>query len=245
MIKSSMQSKMASDSGSSNGGNQSDTSALVGFGFDFDSGEGNSANSEQNETSSDSDGGAPGSKKDKAKTTASSASSLMSVGHSNVSSQGGKNLNSMEEHHAAAAHASDNLKSIAAACAAKHKSGGRDTSCRKRKASDANDDNDGPKEVNEGPSYDSDNSSQISSKNPSNVLSGDGSKSMYAPPKKREERNAREKERSFRISKQIDELRDLLSAGGVIVAKGTKNSVLTEAANYIRMLQQHQYRAEM
>lgn len=62
---------------------------------------------------------------------------------------------------------------------------------------------------------------------------------------KREERNAREKERSFRISRQINELRNLLSSGGVIVPKGTKSSVLTEAANYIRMLQQHQYRSEM
>mmetsp|Transcript_17351 Transcript_17351/g.24509 ORF Transcript_17351/g.24509 Transcript_17351/m.24509 type:complete len:647 (+) Transcript_17351:111-2051(+) len=62
---------------------------------------------------------------------------------------------------------------------------------------------------------------------------------------KREERNAREKERSFRISKQINELRNLLSSGGVIVPKGTKSSVLTEAANYIRMLQQHQYRSEI
>lgn len=63
--------------------------------------------------------------------------------------------------------------------------------------------------------------------------------------RKREERNAREKERSFRISKQINELRNLLSSGGVIVPKGTKSSVLTEAANYIRMLQQHQYRSEI
>lgn len=62
---------------------------------------------------------------------------------------------------------------------------------------------------------------------------------------KREERNAREKERSFRISRQITELRGLLSSGGVIVPKGTKSSVLTEAASYIRMLQQHQYRSEM
>jgi Helix-loop-helix DNA-binding domain len=62
---------------------------------------------------------------------------------------------------------------------------------------------------------------------------------------KREERNAREKERTFRISKQINDLRNLLSTGGVIVPKGTKSSVLTEAANYIRMLQQHQYRSEM
>ena len=62
---------------------------------------------------------------------------------------------------------------------------------------------------------------------------------------KREERNAREKERSFRISRQINELRNLLASGGVLVPKGTKSSVLTEAANYIRMLQQHQYRSEM
>jgi hypothetical protein len=63
--------------------------------------------------------------------------------------------------------------------------------------------------------------------------------------RKREERNAREKERSFRISHQIDELRALLSSGGVIVPKGTKSSILIEAANYIRVLQQHQYRSEM
>jgi len=62
---------------------------------------------------------------------------------------------------------------------------------------------------------------------------------------KREERNAREKERSYRIASQINELRNLLSTGGVIVPKGTKNAVLTEAANYIRMLQQHQYKSEI
>ena len=64
-------------------------------------------------------------------------------------------------------------------------------------------------------------------------------------PKKREERNAREKERSCRIAKQIDELRSLLSRGGVIVAKGTKSSVLAEAANYINLLQQQQVQWEM
>jgi Helix-loop-helix DNA-binding domain len=62
---------------------------------------------------------------------------------------------------------------------------------------------------------------------------------------KREERNAREKERSFRIAKQISDLRDALSAGGIVIPKGTKSSVLVEAANYIRMLQEHQYRSEM
>lgn len=62
---------------------------------------------------------------------------------------------------------------------------------------------------------------------------------------KREERNQREKERSYRITSQINELRTLLSAGGVIVPKGTKNAVLTEAANYIRDLQQRQYNSEI
>ena len=71
------------------------------------------------------------------------------------------------------------------------------------------------------------------------------SKKKKANDKKREERNAREKERSLRISQQINDLRGLLSNGGVVVPKGTKSSVLTEAASYIRMLQQHQYRSEM
>lgn len=62
---------------------------------------------------------------------------------------------------------------------------------------------------------------------------------------KREERNKREKERSYRITSQINELRNLLTAGGVVVSKGTKNAVLAEAASYIRMLQQNQYKAEI
>ena len=64
-------------------------------------------------------------------------------------------------------------------------------------------------------------------------------------PDKRSERNAREKERSCRIAKQIDDLRSLLSNGGVIVAKGTKSAVLSEAAEYINMLQQQQCQWEM
>ena len=61
----------------------------------------------------------------------------------------------------------------------------------------------------------------------------------------REQRNAREKERSGRIAKQIDDLRSLLSKGGVIVAKGTKSSVLSETANYINSLQQQQIQWEL
>ncbi len=40
-------------------------------------------------------------------------------------------------------------------------------------------------------------------------------------------------------------LRDLLSSGGVAVPKGTKSSVLTEAANYIRILQQERFNSEI
>lgn len=63
--------------------------------------------------------------------------------------------------------------------------------------------------------------------------------------KRREQRNAREKERSCGIAKQIDDLRTLLSRGGVIVAKGTKSSVLAEAASYINVLQQQQIQWEL
>jgi hypothetical protein len=63
--------------------------------------------------------------------------------------------------------------------------------------------------------------------------------------KKREVKNAREKERSSRIAKQIDELRDVLTSCGVILPKGTKSSVLSEVATYIRLLQQQQLRSEV
>ena len=280
MIKaSSILSKAASDSGSSNGGNQSDNSALVGFanfGFDFDSAEGNSSppNSEQNENSSDSDGGPSIDQKEltasekkksymrnkmtesmdstdpasvtgseKGDKTDSTISDLTTSNDPSGGSNDGGNSLGSDDHNAAAANASANLKSIAAACAAKHRSAERETAVsRKRKAQNEDEDDDDSKD---GEGYDSDNSSQTGSKKPSKTTSGEGGKKKGMTVKKREERNAREKERSFRISKQINELRDLLSTGGVIVAKGTKSSVLTEAANYIRMLQQHQYRAEL
>ncbi len=53
---------------------------------------------------------------------------------------------------------------------------------------------------------------------------------------KRKIRNAREKDRSSRISQEIDQLRTLLSTGGVST-KPTKNHVLTEAVHYIKSLQ--------
>ena len=86
---------------------------------------------------------------------------------------------------------------------------------------------------------------------PQSIPSGAGANSRgllnggALDPRKREERNAREKERSCRIAQQIDDLRGLLSRGGVIVAKGTKSSVLQEAANYIEVLQRQQYQWEM
>lgn len=75
--------------------------------------------------------------------------------------------------------------------------------------------------------------------------SPDNKKKKPLTNERREERNMREKERSLKITQQIGELRSLLSLGGVIVPKGTKSTILTEAANYIRLLQQHQYRSEM
>lgn len=86
---------------------------------------------------------------------------------------------------------------------------------------------------------------------PSNAMDGMGEDDDFNKKKKpltnerREERNMREKERSLKITQQIQELRDLLSLGGIIVPKGTKSTILTEAANYIRLLQQHQYRSEI
>ena len=121
----------------------------------------------------------------------------------------------------------------------------------KRKAQDNNDnDSGGYNSDDEGRAADkpNENKPDATASSASAVESGSqkgGRKKKKVDDTKREERNAREKERSFRISRQINELRNLLSSGGVIVPKGTKSSVLTEAANYIRMLQQHQYRSEM
>ena len=89
------------------------------------------------------------------------------------------------------------------------------------------------------------NPSVLTSSSDANLDEHSSKKAKKLDDIKREERNQREKERSYRITSQINELRTLLSAGGVIVPKGTKNAVLTEAANYIRDLQQRQYNSEM
>lgn len=54
---------------------------------------------------------------------------------------------------------------------------------------------------------------------------------------RRIERNQREKERSNKIAHQVDALRSLLQRGGLFIPKNTKSSVLCEASNYIRTLQ--------
>jgi hypothetical protein len=117
----------------------------------------------------------------------------------------------------------------------------------KRKPQDNGDDDSGG--YNSGDDSERDSSSkmedQSSEGSEAGFQKGGRKKKLKLGEVKREERNMREKERSFRISRQINDLRNLLSSGGVIVPKGTKSSVLTEAANYIRMLQQHQYRSEM
>jgi hypothetical protein len=116
----------------------------------------------------------------------------------------------------------------------------------KRKAQEnADDDSGGYNSDDEHPSPDAEDESHADDAGSEKSAQKGGRKKKKLDEMKREERNAREKERSFRISRQINELRGLLSNGGVIVPKGTKSSVLTEAANYIRMLQQHQYRSEM
>jgi len=60
---------------------------------------------------------------------------------------------------------------------------------------------------------------------------------VIPPSLKRKERNAREKDRSLRISQEIDQLRALLSNSGKTAIKPTKSAVLTEAAKHIATLQ--------
>uniref|UniRef100_A0A7S1UM68 BHLH domain-containing protein n=1 Tax=Grammatophora oceanica TaxID=210454 RepID=A0A7S1UM68_9STRA len=84
----------------------------------------------------------------------------------------------------------------------------------------------------------------LESKTDGYIEHGKGKK-VSTEKRRREERNQREKERSFRITQQINELKDLLVKSGVMVARGTKSSVLSEAASYIRMLQQQQQQIEL
>lgn len=291
----SLRRKTNSESGSSNGGNNSDNSALISlgntsFGFNFDSEENGSE--ERNDTQSDdSDGNGPPDSKVHPVTSSSesggSNSGISGPQHlarqnlkaqpvstpsmSSLTSSTPDGVMSSAAHRQAAANAVANLQSIAnsvsmsSGAASDGKPMARPTE-RKRKAERSSDGGDSG-------GYDSDDERGDNERNPNEMKSSDSGlrgpssscgggsvdtesndgdhtgggrkKKKKLNEGKREERNAREKERSFRISKQIDELRALLSTGGVIVPKGTKSSVLVEAANYIRMLQQHQYRSEM
>ena len=62
--------------------------------------------------------------------------------------------------------------------------------------------------------------------------------------KRRLERNQREQRRSFKISQQIENLRQLLEGAGCSV-KANKSSILNETANYIRMLQQRHVQLDL
>ena len=53
----------------------------------------------------------------------------------------------------------------------------------------------------------------------------------------RAERNAREKERSLRITQQIEELRLLLHDAGMTVPKSTKGAILSATIQYIHALE--------
>lgn len=61
---------------------------------------------------------------------------------------------------------------------------------------------------------------------------------------KRKERNAREQDRSNKISDQFAELRELLVSSGIVVPKGTKGAVLSVVLEYIRVLQQKRINTE-
>lgn len=245
----SLRSKENSESGSSNGGNNSDNSALVSlgntsFGFNFDSEEGMSNDSKegQNDSNEDSD---PGQSDSKPRAVTSSNSvkrerpkyvSESDTLRSSISSlTNSSKTDNPAEQSEAAANAVANLATIAGSYN-KLESSQQQTQLKRKSTDDG--------ESSEGYNTDDD------EKKPQKKASAEGKgaksrKKKRMDDQRREERNQREKERSFRISKQITEIRNLLSSGGVVVPKGTKSSVLTEAANYIRMLQQHQYRSEM
>lgn len=56
----------------------------------------------------------------------------------------------------------------------------------------------------------------------------------------RVERNVREQKRSLHISQQINEIRNIITKGGMYVQKATKCGVLQDAIDYIQKLQESQ-----
>lgn len=274
----SLRRKSTSDSGSSNGGNNSDNSALISlgytsFGFNFDSEENGSE--ERNDQSDDSDGNSPSDSK--VPLVTSSSENTVISGMSRPQHLPRQNLKvkpmsspsmssitdgamSVAAHREAAANAVANLQSIANSVTKNAASSDSNPAARpmERKRKAGSDDgadsggyntdderNDNDRNSNDLTSFDVGSIGSLDTESNDGDQVGGRKKKKKLNERKREERNAREKERSFRISHQIDELRALLSSGGVIVPKGTKSSILIEAANYIRVLQQHQYRSEM
>jgi hypothetical protein len=257
-----------SETGSTNGGG-SDTSALVSlgntsFGFNFDSDERMSNDSKEGQTDSnedsDANGGNPSGetskvpagqsgnasrKKKKAKTTKDHGKRETNSGGSGSDEQKSSissltNSDKNDEQKGAAAKAVAGLESIARTAYPAEKDGGQvaiPPGQRKRKNEKETD--------SEGYNTDDDENNKSTKSEKGDANHTKSRKKKRGDIHKREERNQREKERSFRIAKQISDLRNLLSSGGVVIPKGTKSSVLTEAANYIRTLQQHQYRSEM
>lgn len=95
-------------------------------------------------------------------------------------------------------------------------------------------------------------SPQLTSKNDSSKFATDKSPSSPSneqifqdSEERRRERNQREKERSNKIASQVDTLRCLLQRGGLFIPKKTKSSVLSEASNYIKTLQDRQQMMNM
>ena len=60
----------------------------------------------------------------------------------------------------------------------------------------------------------------------------------------RKARNAREQERSQKVSEQFTTLQDLLTESGLVVQRGTKSNVLSVALDYIQKLQKNHRQAE-
>jgi Helix-loop-helix DNA-binding domain len=59
-----------------------------------------------------------------------------------------------------------------------------------------------------------------------------------SPKKNRMDKNYREKIRSARIANQIGDLHEILLKAGIKCPRNTKGMILSEAATYIRLLQQ-------
>ena len=69
-------------------------------------------------------------------------------------------------------------------------------------------------------------------------------RTRHLTERKRVQRNSKEQERSHQINHQFSELRQLLSANGIVVPKGTKSAVLEITLEYIRVLREREQQLE-